>query len=267
MIVKFTWMLFLLIFSEISLAQKRIVLDSNSVKVYEYYDNTQTKVKKEYFYDGQGQLHPKVLRYNRKGILQVCYHYNHGKYLKADDYSVKGKNIGEIVKINGLKIDNTHSKYMFHVDSSTVRTPTVNYTDENGLKQGRWFLRDILTDDVWGFSFREYYYTGSYKDQKKQGEWKYYHYYGKQLKSVISYENDTIHGEVVYFDREGNKSVNYEYKEGLKTGVYEVYYNSGALRIKGTLENNEFVGEYTEYKKNGKVKKYIPDTTKEHPYK
>lgn len=257
--------LLLLCLSKTVLSQRHVILDSNFVKSVEYYGKSK-KVKKEYFYDKEGKLHPEVLRYDKKGALKIRYHYYHGKQLLAYTYSTKGNDKGKLIKINGLKVDRTPSKHMYEIDSSTIQIPRVNYTDQNGLRQGKWYVRDIIKD-VSGFSYKEFYFMGEYKDGLKQGKWKYYNYYGKQLRGVVEYRNDTIHGEVLFYDKKGNKTAYYQYENGVKNGIYEGYYDNGQLGTKAKFKDNDFIGEYTEYKKNGKVKKYIEDTTKEHPYK
>jgi hypothetical protein len=62
-----------------SVAQRNIKLTGQGVILFKHYNKAQTKIKKEYYHDDQGKLHPKVLRYTRKGVLKHCYYYDHDR--------------------------------------------------------------------------------------------------------------------------------------------------------------------------------------------
>jgi antitoxin component YwqK of YwqJK toxin-antitoxin module len=219
-------------------------VSSDSVKIEYFKLSKNRKVKKVYFYDSLAKLHPKVSLYRRNGTLKIDYFYNHGEYLYSLRYSKKG----DVVKERGLKIDYTKSPFMYSVDSTQVKYVGVNRFDSLGRKTGLWYEFQFAKD-LNGLSYTNVYQTGLYKDGLKEGVWKFYHRYGKQLYQTITYKADVINGKVVFYNRSGIVTSRYQYMYGIKNGTYRAYYHTGELREKATFLNGRLSGEYFEYKK------------------
>jgi hypothetical protein len=76
---------------------------------------------------------------------------------------------------------------------------TINWTDNNGLRQGRWIVRDLVIpggkrpnetkEEMASRAQRVKFEEGRYKDGKKQGVWKYYNQDGT-TKETIEYKDD-----------------------------------------------------------------------------
>ena len=100
-----------------------------------------------------------------------------------------------------------NGNYVFKVDPSKIST--VNMTDENGNKQGRWMDNDTVNHRI----LREYYYVdnlldgafleykiassdtliiGNYKSGKKHDEWKYWTTDKNVIDRIEIYENDIL---------------------------------------------------------------------------
>ena len=101
------------------------------------------------------------------------------------------------------------------------RNDTVNITNKDGLKQGKWiyFGKDKKGEYYSRFKRNQIIEEGYYSDNKKRGLWKYYYETGN-TKSEITYVNDRPKGPVKLFDTEG------KLKEG------------------GIFENNLWAGEH-----------------------
>lgn len=223
------------------------------------------KVKRITYLDSAQLIHPKVLDYSRSGLIRREFKYDHGRYLLSYTYSVRGRNKGNLIKVRGQKIEAKTSAYMYEKDSSLVSTDKVNYRDSNGLRQGIWYIREI-SKNFSGFSFNEFYSTGTFKNGKKEGVWRYYNYHGRQLNRKVQYKNGIIDGEVFVYDLKGVNTAYYQYVNGEKSGLYRAYYDDGKIRVKAKFEKGTFIGEYFEYKKNGKIKRYIKDALMKPPY-
>ena len=262
--MKYIFINLLFVISYSVFSQESTTITVDSLNKFQYYDKSQKKVKKEFFYDKNKKLHPYVILYNRSGLVKCIYYYNHGILMKSNTFTTKGDYAGEkVIKINGIKVDKTVSTQSYLVDSSGFHSKSCNYTDSAGNRQGKWYIHDIINVDN---SYKEFYYTWIYIDGKKYGKWRYYYYYGRQLYAIINYKNDVVNGEVIFFNRKGNKTAKYIYKDNKMNGEYESYYENGNIRTKAFYKNGILEGEYIRYKKNGKVKKDIKDVTKESPY-
>ncbi len=149
---------------------------------------------------------------------------------------------------------------------------TINYTDQNNLKQGLWIY---FNDEYQGRIAKK----GFYKDNKKNGLWEIYYKNGN-LKSQITYKDNRQYGEVKIFYENGspkeegywkiNKWVG-EYKyyydngqikyhwffdeNGKRTGFQEYYYDNGVKQIEGEWKQGKESGQIKEYYANGNLQK------------
>lgn len=149
--------------------------------------------------------------------------------------------------------------------SKVYEGETINVTDVNKKKQGKWIVFDKA-----GKKSDE----GNYKDNKKEGLWKGYYASGK-IKHEITYlsnrpngpakfyyEDGVISeqgiwkinkwvGEYKYYHENGNLAYDWKYNEtGKRTGEQKYYYDDGSLMIKG---------DWNDGKKEGTLKEFYPD--------
>jgi antitoxin component YwqK of YwqJK toxin-antitoxin module len=104
---------------------------------------------------------------------------------------------------------------------------TINYIDENNLKQGFWkiFGRMKKLPDYQPDQVVE---QGDYENSRKQGIWKMFYPNGK-TKSEIAYVNSR------------------------PNGYYKTYYENGELEEEGEWKNNRNVGKFVRKHPNGEV--------------
>ena len=152
----------------------------------------------------------------------------------------------------GLLLNKEHEGEwkIFHKESKIVMT-SENY--KKGKLNG---IKKIFYDD--GAVAEILIYT----DGKRNGNYKKYGVNEKILED-LNYKNDELHGEATYYDGLGNISVQGQYKEGLKSGVWKTY-------EKGKVVKEETSRKYTsknfEYTINAKGEK-IPGEMKDRAVK
>jgi len=102
---------------------------------------------------------------------------------------------------------------------------TINKSDEKGWKQGRWVVVNsagLMPDCKEGQILEE----GYYQNNRKTGNWKFYHCNGR-IKSEVSYKED-------------------------KSAYVKNFYENGVLREEGTWSNNTWIGGYKYFYESGK---------------
>lgn len=110
---------------------------------------------------------------------------------------------------------------------SAAGKDTLNYTDLAGKKQGMWIIygKDANKPE---YAPDQKVEEGRYIDSKKTGPWKEY-YPNKNIKSVITYENNR------------------------PNGYAKMYHDNGKIKEEGMWKNNRWVGDYKLYYDNGQV--------------
>ncbi|MCE3279810.1 MAG: repeat variant [Bacteroidetes bacterium] len=104
---------------------------------------------------------------------------------------------------------------------------TLNFTDVNGKKQGKWVIKNITLHKPC-YADDQIVEEGKFVDSKKTGPWKEY-YCNKNIKSVITYENNR------------------------PNGYAKMYHENGKIKEEGLWKNNRWVGDYKLYYDNGQV--------------
>ncbi len=116
-------------------------------------------------------------------------------------------------------------------------------------------------------------------DGKKEGEWTYYYdngnlkakefyengeltYYDSYsfvgiMDSHIPYKNDKINGDGIAYSTDGAKDRLIGFKEGIKEGNYEEYYNNGQVSFKGTNKAGKMNGLVTTKYSGGEPKSEV----------
>ena len=149
---------------------------------------------------------------------------------------------------------------------------TINYTDVNDLKQGKW----IFFNENYQNSIIQ---QGEYVDNKKEKIWDSYYSNGT-LKSSVTFRNNSHYGYTKFYNEKGilieegewrgNRWVGrYKYyyedgkpnyiwnfnNQGKRTGNQQYYYENGELQIEGTWQEGKEQGLIKEYYTNGTIKK------------
>ncbi len=161
--------------------------------------------------------------------------------------------------------------------SSVGIKDTTNFTDLNGKKQGKWIIlnkdlhKECFTDD-------QKVEEGKFLDSKKTGIWKEY-YCNKNVKSVITYENNRPNGYAKMYNDNGKIKEEGMWKNNRWVGDYKLYYDNGQVQqafkfgatgkregtqqyfhpngkvmIEGNWAEGKEAGPLTEYYENGDVK-------------
>ena len=142
-----------------------------------------------------------------------------GKVIATRDFS-KGKGTCYVMMFDrkdnivseGLLINKEHEGEwkIYHKESKVVMT-SENYKKGklNGIK--KIFYDDGAVAEIL-----------NYTDGKRNGNYKKYGVNEKILED-LNYKNDELHGEATYYDGLGNISIQGQYKEGLKSGVWKTY--------------------------------------------
>lgn len=150
--------------------------------------------------------------------------------------------------------------------SLTHAQDSLNVTDENGLKQGKWKVRhpNGMTR-----------YIGSFEDSKPVGEFKYFAADGSHTKTLDfrgdsayakffhtngnimaegKYFNQQKTGKWKFYDEEGDISLQEIYKNGKRNGPSRVYYKNGEVTRDCSYKNDVLHGMCTDYFKDGQKK-------------
>lgn len=108
-----------------------------------------------------------------------------------------------------------------------VEGDTINYIDENNLKQGFWKIFGRMKR-LPGYEPDQVIEQGNYKNSRKQGLWTKFFPSGK-TKSEIEYLNSR------------------------PNGAYKTYYENGQVEEEGTWKNNRNTSAFKRYYENGQV--------------
>ncbi len=163
--------------------------------------------------------------------------------------------------------------------------------DKSGKKTG-WWIEYIIDTMQLPASVSMTKMEGSYLNNKREGEWKYYKSYDKDKPAnwtldetrgfkdglldgyVKKYSGDKVFNEQLYSKGIKNgKSVGYysngipdkelNFKNDTLDGIQKLYYENGNLRSEANVTMGKYNGEYLEYFESGKLKRalhYANDT-------
>ncbi len=150
------------------------------------------------------------------------------------------------------------------------KNDTINRTDKDNLKQGKW-----LTFDEAKLKVVE---EGNFLNNKKHGIWKKYFFNGN-LQSEITFQNgipdgyakiyhengkvaeegmwkvDKWVGNYKFFHENGNPSYVWNFDaSGKRTGKQQYFHENGKLRIEGEWKEGKEAGVVKEYNEDGSLK-------------
>jgi hypothetical protein len=111
---------------------------------------------------------------------------------------------------------------------------TINMTDANGKKQGKWIIFGHHNPKMAGYDSNQKISEGTYKDNKKTGVW------------------------IDYFPT-GNIKNKLTFLDGRPHGPCNLYFWDGKIKEEGTWLNNRWVGDYKYTFENGDVLEIVFD--------
>jgi len=158
---------------------------------------------------------------------------------------------------------------------------SINVTDANGKKQGKWIYYGKDRPES-GYPSEGKVEEGSYKDDRKEGEWIKYHQDGVTPRLRGYYINNRPQGEYIKYHPNGkvkergtferNKYIDsltrftstgqLEYQavynaEGKENGKVKYYYPNGQIEFEYTSNNGNPTGKAVRYYENGDVKEIL----------
>ncbi len=189
---------------------------------------------------------------------------------KTNQVDEQGRKQGKWQKfdVSGTKIYNGEFKDDYEIGDFIFYYPTgkpkavLSYSDKGTIAKSKVFYEDgaLLSE-------------GAYKKKKKDGIWIYYTESGSRI-SQESYKEGVKDGEWIVFDndiivektiwkndmREGvwHKKFEYgylygTYKNNLLSGIYEEFYHSKKMKVKGAYENGMKIGEWRFFDPEGRL--------------
>ncbi len=120
---------------------------------------------------------------------------------------------------------------------------TINYTDNNGMKQGHWEKK---------YDNGNIRYTGSFKNNKPVGEFRRFYKSGT-LQSILVYSKDGKSAKATFYYENGKLAAEGKYFGTKKDSIWKYYSFYG-----GHLSNEE---SYIKGKKDGYSREYYSDST------
>jgi antitoxin component YwqK of YwqJK toxin-antitoxin module len=127
----------------------------------------------------------------------------------------------------------------------------------NDEKDGLWKFTNLLLPekDVKGKVVdslsKEFFYQGYYKQNKKNGSWKYY--VNQKPLCTIYYKDNLRDSTWKSFYSNGKLRYLINYNKGLKNGLYEYYLSNGIKLVSNEYSNDLLNGHYTRYNNDGKI--------------
>ena len=75
-----------------------------------------------------------------------------------------------------------------------------------------------------------------------------FYYDNGNIKEILSFKEDKLHGKCITFSIDGNKTGQASYKNGIKHGVWKIWADNGTLLYENTfLESTVFSMEFSNY--------------------
>jgi len=214
----------------------------------DYKDDKQIGHWKIYSVDGHLQ---KEGDFNQKGdpIGKWVFYFRNGKKDEVEPFS---KN-GEIDGIDSL-FDKDGIVYEIQNYKAGV-LQSYEFKDKSG--------KNITSGKIDGKTLAMNYFTpqgvkkteGLYIDNKKEGEWKYYDYYGK-LATTENFYHDKLDGVTTYYYSNGKVKDSAYYTDDEKDGYYVSYHINGKMDIQGWFVNGNKEGDWNYYDLKGNLIKH-----------
>lgn len=129
--------------------------------------------------------------------------------------------------------------------SENYNGETINSTDAEGLKQGKWIKfnadKSVILEE------------GNYVNNKKEDVWKQYYNSGK-IKTELTYKNNKADGYAKFYYENGNVSEEGLWQSNKWVGAYKMYFENGNLSYEWNYtEQGKRTGTQKYYHPNGKI--------------
>ncbi|MBN2213077.1 MAG: toxin-antitoxin system YwqK family antitoxin [Bacteroidales bacterium] len=112
----------------------------------------------------------------------------------------------------------------------------------------------LIFDENTGYAKASIYYEdgalaseGYYLNSEKDSVWSYYSYYDHKLKSRETYKKGIKHGFSYEYYPEGGCFEKTQWKNNLKDGIWEQYYEDGSVRLRAAYIQGKLSGSFTAY--------------------
>jgi len=186
-------------------------------------------------------------QYYRDGNLIRKELYNNGEYVRR--ISLKESETPKKKLFVPRRLSGENSRWVqWNKEQPIVDGKPINQYDMEGNKQGYW---EIIDKD--GKLLK-----GSYKDNKKDGIWKFYNVNGG-LNYKGPYKDGLKDGIWEYYFWNGNLSFKGLYKNDLRDGIWEYYTISGNLLKKELYDNDRLVKQLPlKESETSKKKLFVP---------
>lgn len=154
-------------------------------------------------------------------------------------------------------------------------TDTLNFTDANNLKQGKWLITNLIKK-LPGYKEDQLVEEGRYADSKKTGIWKKYFPNGK-AENELTFVNNRPNGYAKFYYDNGNVREEGMWENNRWTGTYKMFYEDGTPNYdwsyngQGKREGNQkyfhpngklmIEGDWKEGKESGILKEYYANGT------
>lgn len=214
----------------------------------QYKDDNQSGEWKWYYPDGSLQ---KAGNFNSKGNPEGrwTFYYRNGKMEETEMFNKDGKDEGtdSLYDEDGI---------LYRVSVYKNGAPESNlFKDKNG--------NVIASAKSSGNTFNDIIYSprgiksaeGTYINDKREGAWKYYDFYGKQ-DAFANYSEDTLSGLDMDYFLNGKVKDSLYYKHGEKDGYYVSYYINGKMDIQGWYKDGNKEGDWLYYDVKGNLVKH-----------
>lgn len=109
-----------------------------------------------------------------------------------------------------------------------LNNDTINLTDVNGKRQGKWIVTNKLLNKPC-YTPEQKVEEGVYADGRKTGVWTEY-YCNNNIKSKITYENNRPNGFAIMYHENGKPKEEGLWKNNRWVGDYKLYYETGQVQ-------------------------------------
>ena len=245
---------------------------------WEYFDRSGKNTEIRNYY--KGKLHGAVILKYPNGLLRqegyfvddlqdsVYRLWNESGILEVEGYFKNNKEFGiwKTFHVDGRPkmveeiIDSTRFVQSFWIDDSLHTQTLTNGSGKivelynNGLLKQFYFYSNSVLDGIFleKSILGDSSLSGSYKNGRKSGMWKFYYYTGK-IEKICYYNDDKLEGKYQYFYDNGQVSTEGYYKSGAKNGMWTWYTKFGVRDMAGNFKDDLQNGDWTYWYPTGEI--------------
>jgi antitoxin component YwqK of YwqJK toxin-antitoxin module len=223
-------------------------------KLINYNKDKMHGVFKEWHSDGSlwkdfkyrnGKLHGKYKKYRRDGSKYYVGQYKYGR--RIDDWVYYYHN--DVKKREEFYNENEHLDGVvitYHFADTEIKFKEKTYVDGelHGVSK-KWKEDGSIEYEIY------------YKNDKRDGDWKYYHaspapFKRQPFRKIVTYKDDIPIGKSRKWYKNGKLMEEKNYKNGKLEGKYQEFFVNGQQRSSGKMNNDLMQGKWTYWYHNGK---------------